>query len=140
MKIRMIAVFLTMALLATTSAMGFQSREFSETVPFASGDRLTIDTYKGSIHVSTWERSEISIFARISPPEGEDAGYAAEVVEATRVEVRRSNGRSPSIPITAMSPPSGPGGCHTARTWLLFIMKSKPLATSSCGSRTTNPI
>ena len=88
----MSALFLTVTLLVTT-AVGFQTKEFSETVPFTAGDSLTIETYKGSIHVSTWDRSEVSIFARIAPPEGEPAGYAAEVVEATRVQVRRSNGR-----------------------------------------------
>lgn len=87
-----IALFCLLLTLLVIPALA-QSKEFSQTVPFSPGDRLSMDTYKGSIHITPWDRSEVSIFARIEPPENEDAGYAAEVVEATRVEVRRSGGR-----------------------------------------------
>ncbi len=80
-------------LLATLGvALGFQEKEFSRTVPFDSGDTLNLKTYKGSIHLSVWDRSEVSIYAKITPPEGEDADYAARVVAATEVAVRRNAG------------------------------------------------
>ncbi len=65
-----------------------QDKEFSETVPFQPGQTLSLDTFKGSIHVSPWERSELSVFARITPPDDEDADYAQRAVRATNVEVR----------------------------------------------------
>ncbi len=73
-------------------ALGFQQKEFNQTVPFNSGDTLNLKTFKGSIHLSVWDRPELSVYARITPPEGEDADYAARVVEATEVDVRRSGG------------------------------------------------
>ena len=76
---------------ASTGAFGFQ-KEFSETVPFSPGDRISLKTYKGSIHLSSWERPEVSVFARITPPEGEDDAYASAVVEATAIEVQQRDG------------------------------------------------
>lgn len=88
--LRRAAVLTCLLSLSATGAWGFQSKEFSKTVAFRAGDRLSIKTYKGSIHLSSWDQPEVSIYARIAPPEGESDEYAAAVVEATRVEVRRS--------------------------------------------------
>jgi hypothetical protein len=68
-------------------------KEFSKTVPFNGGESLTVKTYKGSIHVSSWDRAEVEVLARISPPDGEDPEYAASVVEATEIEVLRKDNR-----------------------------------------------
>ncbi len=84
------SVFLLLATLGV--AFGFQEKEFNQTVPFNSGDTLQLKTYKGSIHLSVWDRAEVSIYAKITPPEGENRDYAARVVEATEVDVRRSGG------------------------------------------------
>ncbi len=81
-------------LLVFCAALGFafavETKEFNQTVPFSAGETLRIKTFKGSIHLSAWDKSEVSVYARIAPPEGESADYAARVVEATKVEVRRS--------------------------------------------------
>ncbi len=73
-----------------TVAPGFaQSKEFNETVPLQPGGTVSLKAYKGTVHISGWDRPEISIFARITMDADEDPAYAERVVQATRVEVRR---------------------------------------------------
>lgn len=110
------------ALLLATSglAFGFQEKEFNQTVPFNAGDTLNLKTFKGSIHLSVWDRPEISVYAKITPPEDEDADYAARVVEATEVDVRRGGG-SVTIESNYDKVPS-------RHAWMFGIGESKNLA------------
>ncbi len=72
-----------------------QDKEFREIVPLQPGETVTLKTYKGSIHISPWDRAEVSVYARITAPSDEGSEYAERVVEATKVEIRRrSNGVS----------------------------------------------
>jgi hypothetical protein len=59
-------------LLAMTAGLAAgQAKEVHKTVPINAGDRVIIDTYKGSIRVSTWDRNEVQVDARIE----EDFGW-----------------------------------------------------------------
>jgi hypothetical protein len=71
-------------LLATTAILSAApTKEFSRTVPLERGGRLTIDTYKGSIHVSAWDRREVEIHARIE----EDPGWMSMTVDDVDIRV-----------------------------------------------------
>lgn len=83
------AIIFSLACLLCPGLVSAQSKEFSQTVPLQPGETVTVKTFKGSIHISAWERPEVAVFARITPPNDEDDEYAARVVEATRVEFRR---------------------------------------------------
>lgn len=77
-------------LTASMSLSAQTSKDFSETLALAPGEHLSIKTYKGSIHLSSWERSEVSVTAVIEAPENVSAEYGEQIVAATRVEMRRS--------------------------------------------------
>lgn len=64
-----------------------QNREFRKTVEFTPGSDLRVNTDKGSMRLTSWNQSQIEIYARIEPPENVDADYARRVVEATRIDV-----------------------------------------------------
>jgi hypothetical protein len=61
------------------------SREISRTVPLPANGTLTIETYKGSVAISTWDKAEVQFKARIEA-EG-DCGDGREAVEKTVVNV-----------------------------------------------------
>jgi len=55
----------SVAVLAATD-----SKEFHRTVPLNPTGQFTIDTYKGSIAVTTWDRNDVDIVASIEPDTG----------------------------------------------------------------------
>ncbi len=68
-------------------AAAIQSREFRKTVEFAPGSDLRFNTDKGSVRLTSWDQNRVEIYARIEPPEREDADYARRAVEAARIDV-----------------------------------------------------
>ncbi|HZS07503.1 MAG TPA: hypothetical protein VFD58_21900 [Blastocatellia bacterium] len=64
-----------------------QSREFRKTVAFEPGGELTFGTDKGSVKLTSWDRHEIEIYARIEPPEHTDSEYGRRAVEAAKIDV-----------------------------------------------------
>lgn len=65
-----------------------ESREVNKTVPLAKDGQVSIDTYKGSINVDTWDRAEVSINARI---ESDGWGrYEDEKVRDTDIRIDAS--------------------------------------------------
>jgi DUF4097 and DUF4098 domain-containing protein YvlB len=58
------------------------SKDIHRTFPLDSRGHITIDTYKGSIHVSTWDRNEVDVAVRIE----EDGDVFAQSVK--RADVR----------------------------------------------------
>ena len=79
---------LTIALITTLPAgPAAQSRVFDQTVPLASGGRLAVESNKGSLQLTGWDRDEVEIHVRIEPPQNVSADYARRAVEATRIEV-----------------------------------------------------
>jgi DUF4097 and DUF4098 domain-containing protein YvlB len=58
------------------------SKDIHRTFPLDSRGHVTIDTYKGSIHVSTWDRNEVDVAVRIE----EDGDVFAQRV--THADVR----------------------------------------------------
>ena len=79
---------LTIALITTLPAgPSAQSRVFDQTVPLASGGRLAVESNRGSLQLTGWNRDEVEIHVRIEPPQNVSADYARRAVEATRIEV-----------------------------------------------------
>ncbi len=100
-----LAAFLGIAI-ATASAA--DTKDIHRTFPLDPRGQVTIDTYKGSIRVSTWDRSEIDVQVRME----EDYGLFSQSVD--RADVRFD--ASPSdVRITS------------AQQWSLFLDGSAPL-------------
>ena len=74
----------TIALITAATAVlaAADSKDIHRTFPLDSRGHVTIDTYKGSIRVSTWDRSEIDVAVRIE----EDGDVFAQSVR--RADVR----------------------------------------------------
>lgn len=73
-----------------------QTRDFNETVPLAAGGRLRVEGSKGSITITSWDREEVEIRARIEASGDVDADYARRTVDATTIDV---TGTSQSVSI-----------------------------------------
>jgi hypothetical protein len=81
------------ALLALPASASLPSRDVSKTLPLAAGEDVRVETYKGSVKVTTWDRAEVAVEARI---EADDScGSAKEVqnwVDQTRVVIEKRHG------------------------------------------------
>ena len=81
---------------ASVATAAAQDRTFEQTIEFQAGSRLALEAERGSVRLTSWDRPEAEILARIEPPAGVDADYARQAVEGTAIEVR-GNRRSVRI-------------------------------------------
>ena len=81
---------------ASVAAAAAQDRTFRQTMELQSGSRLALEAGRGSVRLTSWDRPEAEIVARIEPPRNVDDDYAREAVEGTSIEVR-GNRRSVRI-------------------------------------------
>ncbi|HLF19807.1 MAG TPA: DUF4097 family beta strand repeat-containing protein [Bacteroidota bacterium] len=63
------ALVSALALIWVALSFGQESREVRKTVPLNADGRVLIDTYKGSITVTTWDKAEVDIYATIEADE-----------------------------------------------------------------------
>lgn len=79
---------LFLAALCLNSVAAQRSREIRKTEPLKADGRLFIDTYKGSVEITCWDKPQVEIVARI---EADDMSrYAEEKVEDTDVRIQTS--------------------------------------------------
>jgi len=67
------------------------SKDIHRTFPLDSRGHVSIDTYKGSIHVSTWDRNEIDVAVRIEEDGdvfAQNVRYADVHFDASAIDVR----------------------------------------------------
>jgi hypothetical protein len=88
----MSAVTAIAALFLTGSTAVAQDRQFAKTVELQQSGTLRIEGNKGSMQISSWDRPEVEIRARIELPDDVSAEYAQQVVDATEIEVITGNG------------------------------------------------
>ena len=90
-------VLLGAGLVAVSAASAAaQERTFEHTMELQAGSRLALEADRGSVRLTSWDRAEAEIVARIEPPGDVDADYARQAVEGTSIEVR-GNRRSVRI-------------------------------------------
>ena len=87
-----IAGLAALGLAVACSVAGAQERTFEETVALEPGGRLSLDTSRGSVALTSWDRSEVEVRARITRPSQVDDGCAREAVEAVVIDVRQRDG------------------------------------------------
>jgi putative adhesin len=87
---RMRALAGLLVLFAAAVAQASDTKEVHQTLALDKNGRLTVGTYKGSVTVTTWDRPEVKVDARIEP-DGDDRD-SREKVQWT--EVRISGGGS----------------------------------------------
>ncbi|MBS1832834.1 MAG: hypothetical protein JST65_08975 [Acidobacteria bacterium] len=80
-SIRLLAPLLAFA------AIGF-AKDFQQSAPLGAGGRVTLDNYKGSIRISTWDQSTVDVQVHIEA-DG-TSPQDQELVDATEIEFRPS--------------------------------------------------
>jgi hypothetical protein len=75
------------ACLALASPALAQTKQFDKTVPLPSGGYLSLNATRGSVKLTSWDRNEVEIRARIQAAPGVDADYARQSVDQTTVDV-----------------------------------------------------
>ncbi len=80
--------FAAFALLALPAAAETPSKALSKTLPLAAGERVRVDTYKGSVKVSTWDKAEVAVEAKVvADSECGSTKQQARWVEDTKVSI-----------------------------------------------------
>ena len=76
-----------LACLVVATPVAAQSKQFDKTVPLPSGGYLALHATRGSVKLTSWDRNEVEIRARIQAAAGVDADYARKSVDETTVDV-----------------------------------------------------
>jgi len=80
-----------LALFAALSVLSAQeTREVRKTIGLSKDGNLTIDTYKGSIKIETWDKAEVDIVATIETDDWDR--YAEDKVRDTEIRISDSPG------------------------------------------------
>jgi hypothetical protein len=82
--IKALSVFAALAVAVPAAA---QSKQFDKTVPLPSGGYLSLHATRGSVKLTSWDRNDVEVRARIQAAPGVDAEYARQSVDATTVDV-----------------------------------------------------
>jgi hypothetical protein len=82
MLLRCLVLIATVAGISSAAESSAESKDIHRTFPLDSRGHVTVDTYKGSIHVTTWDRNEVDVAVRIE----EDGVVFAQSV--SRADVR----------------------------------------------------
>lgn len=90
MKISRTLAILPGLILAAGIARAADTKEVRRIVPLDRDGRVSIETFKGSVTVTSWDRSEVSIDARIEP-DGSDPDQKEKVAQ-TEIRVNSSGG------------------------------------------------
>lgn len=126
------------AALALAAAVAFPSdaslptRDVSKTLPLAAGESVRVETYKGTVKVTTWDKAEVAVDARI---EADDSCGSlkdmARWVDQTRVVIeKRHGGVSITSDYDAIEHVSGWFGSCTSRPFVRYTIhmpKDAPL-------------
>jgi len=78
---------ISLLIAAGSLLLASDSKEFKKTVPMDATGRFTLDTYKGSIHITAWDQPQVDIQARIV----EDPGWHSMPVEEVDIRVDASS-------------------------------------------------
>ena len=121
-----------LAAVALPAAASLPSRDVSKTLPLAAGETVRVDTYKGSVKVTTWDRPEVAVEARIEADDScGSAKDAARWVDQTRVVIEnRHGGVSITSDYDALEQISGWFGSCTSRPFVRYTIhmrKDAPL-------------
>ena len=87
-----IAGLAALALAVACTAAVAQERTFEETVALEPDGRLSLDTSRGSVALSSWDRPAVEVRARITAPSQVDDDCAREAIEAVVIDVRQRDG------------------------------------------------
>ena len=107
--------FLLPLIVMSVFGQSAQDKVEKTTHNFQTGGNLTIKSYRGSLQLTSWDRNEVEVVARISAPHEVSDDYALRAINATRIEIRGSD-RSLDIQSNYDDVPEGDGKGPRSRT------------------------
>jgi hypothetical protein len=116
----------TLALLAAAlpAAAVLPSRDVAKTLPLEAGESVRVETYKGTVKVTTWDRSEVAVEARIEADD--NCGSPKDMarwVDQTRVVIeKRHGGVSITSDYDALEEATSWFGSCTARPFVRYTI------------------
>jgi hypothetical protein len=81
-----------LAVVFASSPGAAQDRQFTQIVDLQQSGTLRVEGNKGSMQISSWDRPQVEIRARIELPEDVPADYAQQTVDATGIDVTANSG------------------------------------------------
>lgn len=89
---RLSALAFAAAVAALPAAAETPSRSLSKTLPLAAGERVKVDTYKGSVKVTTWDKAEVAVEAKVvADPECGSTRQQEKWVEETKIAIGKDS-------------------------------------------------
>jgi hypothetical protein len=87
-----VSIWAVVCLLVTISSAQ-DTREVKKSVPLKTDGEVFIDTYKGTISVTAWDKAEVSIIATIEADGGYDSGDDAQDLKNTEIRIDATDSR-----------------------------------------------
>jgi hypothetical protein len=75
---------LILCLAGAATSLGQAGKEIRKTLPLPADGRLSIDTFKGSVTITTWDSPQVEVVARIEP----DGASPSDAEKVERTDVR----------------------------------------------------
>ncbi|HTS02016.1 MAG TPA: DUF4097 family beta strand repeat-containing protein [Thermoanaerobaculia bacterium] len=113
------------AALAVPALAGPPSKDVAKTLPLAAGEHVRVDTYKGSVRVTTWDRAEVAVEARVVADEGcGSAERQARWVDQTKVDIDRTpHGVAVTSDYDALDATHFWSGSCTSRPFVHYVIR-----------------
>jgi hypothetical protein len=89
---------LSVALTLPATVFSAQGKDFRKAADFEPGGHLNLKMDRSKVHLDSWDRNQVDVFAHIEPPENVSEDYARRAVEAVRIEV---SGDAHSLTVSA---------------------------------------
>ena len=124
-QLQIASAFAVSALLALPAAAGTPSREVSKTLPLGAGEHVRVETYKGSVKVTTWDKAEVAVEARVVADDScGSTERQARWVDQTKVEIERSaHGVAITSDYDALDEVDSWFGSCTARPFVHYVIR-----------------
>ena len=121
-----------LASFALPAAAALPSRDVAKTLPLEAGESVRVETYKGTVKVTTWDKAEVAVEARIEADDscGSPKDMARWVDQTQVVIEKRHGGVSITSDYDALEEATSWFGSCTARPFVRYTIhmpKSAPL-------------
>ncbi|MFC2133096.1 hypothetical protein ACFLR4_02905 [Bacteroidota bacterium] len=85
------ALFVIILLVGTNLIIAQKTKEFEETYQMNKSGKVSIDTYKGSILVETWDKAEVEVYALMEADDNWDCTDPDEQLRDVEIDVSNSS-------------------------------------------------
>lgn len=92
-RIALIVSLLVVCALFALNAVAQDSKEVTKTVSLKADGEITVDTYKGTIVVSTWDKPQVEIHAKIEADDEFGSKYSEEKVRDTEIQIEATESK-----------------------------------------------